>query len=137
VILGIPTALTLLSQPQSPVLYFLKAIAIYLLTLGTSIAAYRLSPLHPLAEYPGPVLARVSRLWAALGAIRGYQYLESHELFEKYGEVVRTGPNHLIMRNASAIPAIHGMKDRWPRHARKSYSCLRARDWTGQREQVK
>jgi D-serine deaminase-like pyridoxal phosphate-dependent protein len=124
VVLGIPTVLTVISHPASPLLFFLETAAIYLLTLGASITAYRLSPFHPLAKYPGPVLARVSRLWAAQGVIRGYQHLESHELFARYGDVVRTGPNHLIMRNASAIPVIHGVKDRWPRHARQSLSYV-------------
>jgi hypothetical protein len=118
VVLGVPIVLTVISQPASSILYFLKTTAIYLLTVGASITAYRLSPFHPLAKYPGPVLARVSRLWATQGVIRGYQHLESHELFTRYGDVVRTGPNHLIMRNASAISVIHGVKDRWPRHAR-------------------
>lgn len=120
VILLVPIALTAFSQPASPIAYVLQTTAIYLFTLGVSISAYRLSPFHPLAKYPGPVLARISRLWATQSVIRGYQHLESRELFEKYGEVVRTGPNHLIICNASALPVIHSAKDRWPRHDSKS-----------------
>lgn len=119
-LLGITIALTVISQSPSLLLYSLQVTAIHLLTLGLSITTYCLSPFHPLAKYPRPVLARVSRLWAAQGVLCGYQHLDSHELFARYGDVVRTGPNQLIMRNASAIPVIHGVKDRWPRHARQS-----------------
>jgi hypothetical protein len=43
-------------------------------------------------RYPGPVLARVSRLWAARQVGKQRQHHLSHELFEKYkSDVVRTG----------------------------------------------
>jgi hypothetical protein len=43
-------------------------------------------------RYPGPVLARVSRLWAAHHVMKQRQHHLSHELFEKYkSDVVRTG----------------------------------------------
>lgn len=38
--------------------------ATFYATLLTSIAFYRLSPWHPLAKYPGPILAKLSKLWA-------------------------------------------------------------------------
>lgn len=88
---------------------------IYLLLLVSSITIYRLSPFHPLARYPGPVLARISRLWALWRVVNGKQHIDSHELFLRYGDVVRTGPNHLLIRDASVIPALHGSKDRWLR----------------------
>jgi hypothetical protein len=94
--------------------------AVYLLALVASVAAYRLSPFHPLAKYPGPVLARVSRLWATRVAASGRQHEFSHELFARYGDVVRTGPNHLIIRNVSAIPVVLGAKNPWPKHLRTS-----------------
>jgi hypothetical protein len=44
------------------------------------------------ARYPGPVLARVSRLWAARQVMKKKQHIVSHELFEMYkSDVVRTG----------------------------------------------
>jgi cytochrome P450 len=89
-----------------------------------SITLYRLSPFHPLAKYPGPVLARITRFWATRHAIGGSQNRVSHELFERYGDVVRTGPNHLIIRNASAIPVVLGAKNPWPKHTRKSWAPL-------------
>ena len=35
----------------------------YFATLLGSIAAYRISPFHPLARYPGPFIAKLSKLW--------------------------------------------------------------------------
>ena len=41
----------------------LRTYAIFHSTLISSIVLYRLSPIHPLAKYPGPVLAKISKLW--------------------------------------------------------------------------
>jgi hypothetical protein len=117
-----PVLLTVISPGNLWAWSFLSNLAIYLISLGLSITAYRLSPLHPLAKYPGPVLARVSRFWAIYQVGTGQQHLTSHQLFKRYGNVVRTGPNHLIIREAGAIPVLHGSKDRWPRHGRE-FSC--------------
>ena len=86
--------------------------------------AYRLSPLHPLANYPGPILAKSSKLWGAyLGAI-GDQHRCRKRLHDRYGDVVRIGsrsnlpfetprlrlpgPNELSIRDASLIHPVLG-----------------------------
>lgn len=63
----------------------------FYLTLGTSISLYRLSPMHPLARYPGPVLFRISKLVYIWKVWNGKQHLYLKSLHERYGDVVRTG----------------------------------------------
>lgn len=58
---------------------------------------YRLSPFHPLASYPGPFAARISKFWAAYNTFtRGDMHRTLRALHEKYGEVVRVGKLALI-----------------------------------------
>jgi hypothetical protein len=64
-------------------------------------------------------MACISRLWAARIAFGGHQHRIYRELFAKYGDVVRTGPDHLIVCDSRAIPIILGSKNPWPRHPRK------------------
>jgi hypothetical protein len=55
--------------------------------------AYRLSPFHPLAKYPGPLLAKTSKWWAAHINGRGDQHRCFKRLHDHYGDVVRIGWN--------------------------------------------
>lgn len=64
-------------------------------------------------------MARISRLWATNRVSRGQQNIEYRKLFECYGNVVRTGPNYPIIMDAGAIPAIHGIQNRWLRYMSK------------------
>jgi hypothetical protein len=95
---------------------FTRSLVTYLLALTASIVAYRLSPFHPLAAYPGPRLARISRFWATHQVLKGRQHILSHELFARYGNVVRTGPNHLIIRDDTAVSVVLGARNQWPKH---------------------
>ncbi|KAI0265874.1 high nitrogen upregulated cytochrome P450 monooxygenase 2 [Gloeopeniophorella convolvens] len=71
-------------------------------------AVYRLSPSHPLAQYPGPYLARLSKIWLTILAASGKQHVHFRKLHERYGEVVRVGPNELSISDASVIAAVLG-----------------------------
>ncbi|EKM60023.1 uncharacterized protein PHACADRAFT_206232 [Phanerochaete carnosa HHB-10118-sp] len=86
--------------------------ATFYATLASSVFLYRISPFHPLARYPGPFLAKVSRgYWGSI-AIRGRQHVELQQLHNIYGDIVRFGPNELSFRDTSMIQPImcaHGM----------------------------
>ena len=87
-----------------------RTYAIFYTSLILSTVSYRLSPFHPLARYPGPVLAKASKFWfvsingsalehsmlmlpmtkAYLGW-QGKQHVHYRNLHKKYGDVVRVG----------------------------------------------
>jgi hypothetical protein len=66
---------------------------VYISSLVTSIVVYRLSPFHPLAKYPGPVLCKISKLWFAGIAMNGKQHLYYSALHQRFGDV---GENSLV-----------------------------------------
>ncbi|KAH6915698.1 cytochrome P450 [Coprinopsis sp. MPI-PUGE-AT-0042] len=82
--------------------------------LGASITAYRLSPWHPLAKFPGPALARVSK-WFMVHRIlvKGGRHTMLRELHEKHGPYVRIGPNEVSVNSAAATRQIYRL-DRGP-----------------------
>jgi hypothetical protein len=84
----------------------LTADASFLGALTVSIALYRLF-FHPLRKYPGPFLARLSKLWLASVCRDGETLRVVRELHKKYGDIVRIGPNELSFANADAIPIIY------------------------------
>ncbi|KAI0706787.1 cytochrome P450 [Cerioporus squamosus] len=78
------------------------------ISIATSVAAYRISPFRPLAGYPGPVLARVSKLWAVWHMWRGRQHHVIIELHQRYGTFVRIGPNDLSIADVKAVTQVLG-----------------------------
>ncbi|TFK79961.1 high nitrogen upregulated cytochrome P450 monooxygenase 2 [Polyporus arcularius HHB13444] len=102
-------AVTVSSTSQSTLeKALLDSYAAYLSALVLSVVAYRLSPSHPLACYPGPISLRLSKLWMAFISRSGYQHLYYKDLHERYGNVVRIGPNELSIREPSAVMALVG-----------------------------
>ncbi|KAJ7746377.1 cytochrome P450 [Mycena metata] len=93
---------------------FLATIAItfltYLAILSVSVVLYRISPFHPLAAYPGPLMCKVTKLWLAGIAMGGKQHVYYRDLHRRYGDVVRIGPNELSFSNNSAISPMLGTK---------------------------
>ncbi|KAI0301723.1 cytochrome P450 [Multifurca ochricompacta] len=83
-------------------------LAIYNSLILTYTAAYRLSPWHPLANYPGPILARLSKFYFVLVCAKGKQHLYYSQLHEIYGDCIRVGPNELSIRDASIIHPVLG-----------------------------
>lgn len=63
--------------------------------------------LHPLARYPGPVLASLTNIWKAYYVYRLDLHEKLVELHKQHGPVVRIGPNHLHFWNGEAISTIY------------------------------
>lgn len=106
--LSIPTTLLLLPHVDSCFVALCIAVGAFISTSLESIAIYRLTPLHPLAKYPGPLVCRLTKLWGAWVAYKGKPYLYYKDLHERYGPVVRIGPNELSIADAELLPYILG-----------------------------
>lgn len=63
----------------------------YWAAISLLVVAYRLSPLHPLAKFPGPLGAKVSKLWMVYITSKGSAHETGRRLHAQYGEVVRIG----------------------------------------------
>ena len=76
---------------QSIVGAFVGSFSLFYLTLLLSITTYRLSPFHPLAKYPGPYIARISKLWMSykMASGKANEYIKS--LHDTHGQYVRIG----------------------------------------------
>ena len=70
---------------------FRSSVFVYLATLALSIVAYRISPFHPLARYPGPWLAKVSMLGPALFSTTGHRHKYVKKMHDLHGDVLRIG----------------------------------------------
>lgn len=72
------------------------------------VAIYRLSPFHPLAKYPGPIVNKLSKFVMSYRVTTGRQHLYIRELHRIYGDIVRTGPNELSVNRADCIEPVLG-----------------------------
>jgi cytochrome P450 len=75
--------------------------------LFISIVIYRLF-FHPLRSFPGPTLAKASKFWHSvkLSKLQNQEFLE--DLHQRYGDIVRIGPNEVVVFRADGVPAVHG-----------------------------
>ncbi|TFK53969.1 cytochrome P450 [Heliocybe sulcata] len=82
-------------------------LSFYLVTIVVITVVYRLSPLHPLSRFPGPLLYKVTGLKLAHTASTGKRHLIIADLHKKYGIFVRTGPNILSINSRTAVHCIY------------------------------
>ncbi|KAK1991624.1 cytochrome P450 [Colletotrichum falcatum] len=79
---------------------------------GTQVAGivvYRLF-FHPLAKYPGPLAAKITDGYQLYHAWIGDRHLDFYKLHNKYGKVVRFGPNSLSFNSAASLKDIYGFR---------------------------
>ncbi|KAI0077212.1 cytochrome P450 [Panus rudis PR-1116 ss-1] len=106
---GVPAVLSmLLVSHYGAILAAPAAFTIYYATILIVMVLYRLSPIHPLARYPGPVSCKISILWPLRLALKGKRHLWIQALHQRYGDAVRIGPNELSIQDASAIAPLMG-----------------------------
>ncbi|KAJ7865599.1 cytochrome P450 [Mycena olivaceomarginata] len=109
----VPPLIVTFLQPDSGDLLLLpgsllRSCSLYYSGLLFWILAYRMSPLHPLSKYPGPIACRISKLWLTFIASRGKLHIYVKELHDAYGPVIRIGPNELSINEVSLVPSILG-----------------------------
>ena len=75
---------------------------IYYATLFSSIIIYRISPFHPLSKYPGPFLAKITKLHGIRVMKTGKNHIYHKKLHEKYGPYVRVGKCDIFFRGVCA-----------------------------------
>ena len=76
---------------RASILYALLLVAVYLVTLFTSIAVYRLF-LHPTRRFAGPFWSRLTTWWKVKHIAKaGSHYGLARKLHQQYGETVRWG----------------------------------------------
>ena len=81
--------------PSAVVAKLTYSYAVFYGALIISIILYRISPFHPLASFPGPLLAKVSQFWAMTISSRGKRHEHIKKLHDKYGLHVRIGESLL------------------------------------------
>ncbi|KAK7684538.1 hypothetical protein QCA50_012485 [Cerrena zonata] len=101
-------AVILLSHPLS-LGNALWNVCVFLLVMGLSTVAYRLSPFHPLARFPGPTLNKITQFQAMWTNATSRQHLDRHEMHKKYGHIVRVGPNALSIVDVDAVNSVFGL----------------------------
>ncbi|EKV09937.1 hypothetical protein PDIG_28250 [Penicillium digitatum PHI26] len=83
----------------------------YLSSLFTSMTAYRLM-FHRLKHFPGPKLAGITKLWHVWKCRDSRGHLVLQDWYEKYGELVRTGPSEITIFHPEAYEAMDGSDNR-------------------------
>ncbi|KAF9465622.1 cytochrome P450, partial [Collybia nuda] len=96
------------------VFFVTKMKVCFLTSLATSITVYRLSPWHPLANYPGPTLAKISKWWMVYWVGKGKRHLLLQSLHAQYGPWLRIGPNEISINQSAAIKPVYGQMFRAP-----------------------
>ncbi|KAJ6017178.1 Cytochrome monooxygenase lcsI [Penicillium sp. IBT 35674x] len=64
--------------------------------------------ISPLSEFPGPKLAACTYIPSLYWTSTGQNHMKMKELHDKYGDVVRVGPNALVYRSPQAWKDIYG-----------------------------
>ncbi|PBK94016.1 cytochrome P450 [Armillaria gallica] len=65
--------------------------------------------LSPLSAIPGPWYAAISDIWLTVHVVRLEQCQTIQSLFEKYGPVVRVGPNKVVFNDLSTMRNVYSV----------------------------
>ncbi|KAH6904490.1 high nitrogen upregulated cytochrome P450 monooxygenase 2 [Coprinopsis sp. MPI-PUGE-AT-0042] len=110
VLLSLPLvpAAILVPHVSSTIIAIRLAFLIFFVSLFSSMILYRISPFHPLAAHPGPLLWRITKFASAWYGAQGKHHIALKKLHERYGPIVRIGPNELSIVDKDLVPLILG-----------------------------
>ncbi|KAF8529305.1 cytochrome P450 [Hysterangium stoloniferum] len=86
---------------HDPLIFSLTIAATYAFSALSFTVLYRLSPIHPLAKYPGPFWWRLTSLRLSYISYHGRRHHILDRLHKMYGPFVRIGPNVLSVDSPS------------------------------------
>ncbi|KAL7907872.1 cytochrome P450 [Trichoderma velutinum] len=99
---------------NGPAMFLRPAVLFMLLPVATyvfwSFVSYLISPLK---KYPGPFLASYTNFYRMYYAYRGNMHLLTKKLHDKYGPVVRMGPNYIDVDYPSLIKTCFDTQGVW------------------------
>ena len=84
-----------------------------IVALLTLIAWYAVSAFqswHRLRQFPGPFFASFSYLWGYYAMNTGRMHLRLAEEQEKYGKIIRIGPNELLIYDPQTLWQINNVR---------------------------
>jgi len=81
-----------------------------------------------LKQLPGPFLASISPLDRIITAVSGQQFRRHLEYHERYGPLVRVGPNQVSFSNSDLIPHVYGITSRFLKVRPVTHKRI---DWLG------
>ncbi|TEB30402.1 cytochrome P450 67 [Coprinellus micaceus] len=128
-----PVTYTLLNVTGNAPTAIALGVGTFMAALFTSIIVYRLSPWHPLSSCPGPLICKVTKMWTAYLAWTGKTHLYYLGLHEKYGRIVRIGPNDISVTDKALFPHILGAQGMPKGPVWENRRIVTARDSRGHR----
>ncbi|KAJ6023759.1 Cytochrome P450 E-class group I [Penicillium herquei] len=94
----------------------IKAVPLALVAYVLAIVIYRIW-FHPLAKYPGPILAKITNLYAGYYAWTGDLHVDMMRCHEKYGDIVRYAPNRILFNTNTAMRDIYSFSKQFQKSA--------------------
>lgn len=95
--------LALLNADIGDILPYLSVIGVAFVSIVLFIRSR-----NPLASVPGPFWAKWSNLWLVYHARQGHIHRTMIDVHEKYGKLVRVGPNELSTADIDSLKIIYG-----------------------------
>ncbi|ORY67124.1 isotrichodermin C-15 hydroxylase [Pseudomassariella vexata] len=89
--------------------FLILSVAAVQVSCVVALVVYRLY-FHPLAKYPGPLLAKITDAHQLYHSWKGDRHLEFWRMHERYGKIVRFSPNSVSFNSNTALKDIYGFK---------------------------